>query len=82
MLAFTLPRLFPPPEDVDIAPAAGLVFLIVAGISFLLAVALLAHSVKRRSNYTMAERTLAMAPFVVTVAALIVGAVRVLGVFD
>ncbi len=82
VLAFVLPRFFPPPDGVDIAPAAGLAFLILAGSSFLLAVYLLAHTILRGGDYTRAERALTMAPFTLTVAALVLGVVWFFGASD
>lgn len=65
-LAFVLPRFFAPPDGVDLAPAAGLVFIVFMLAAFAIAVYAFGHSLRNKVAYSSATTLVGFSPLIVT----------------
>jgi len=70
-LSFSLPQLFRPPEGVDLAPMAGLVFLAGALILFVIAFYLLGHVLRRKATYSRGIVLLGITPMLITMSGIL-----------
>ena len=67
-LAFFAPRFFPPPPGVDLAPAAGLVFLFFVLCALGVAVYAFIYTMRIRSQTSTREIAMGLSPLVLTTA--------------
>lgn len=67
-LAFFAPRFFPPPPGVDLAPAAGLVFLFFALSALAVAIFAFSHTMRNRSQTSTREIAMGLSPLILTAA--------------
>lgn len=67
-LAFFAPRFFPPPPGVDLAPAAGLVFLFFAVCALGVAVYAFSYTMRNRSQTSTREIAMGLSPLMLTTA--------------
>ena len=77
--AFTIPRLFAPPDGVDLAPLAGLVSLALILAALITATVSLIHTLHGRSTYDVTSLFAGLVPFVVSVVAVAAGTAVLFG---
>ena len=77
--AFTIPRLFAPPDGVDLAPLAGLVSLVLVLAALIAATVSMIHTLHARTGYDKVSLLAGIAPFIISLVAVTGGATVLFG---